>query len=569
MKTSLELREMVRDMRRIMALVPLRRRIAVVLGLLTVGLADLISLTMLLPLLALNSSSVEPTGKAARIAAVLEPVFGAVGLPQTMTAVLAVFVLIISLKSALSIALVKYTADVITSLTHDVRTELVGNVFNARWSYLVRQHVGQLSNLASNEVRAVAQMFGDVANLLAQLLQVILYLAFAFWLSWPVALLAISFGAGVFIWFTFLLRIRYMRARDEVRMVGKLASHFSDILTNIRPFRGMGQAKGALELFNRSAEAARGALGLKFVSAEISSEILEPLTSIALAVWFYVSVTYFNFVLTNLFVVGLVLIRVIMMFFSLYKLLFRVTEGRAHVLMLLNTAEETRGVAEEYPGTKTVTGVDTIAFRNVSFSYGDAPVLQDMNITFPKGSLTVITGTSGRGKSTLLDILLAFQQPQAGEVVIGGDDLFRDIDVWSWRMMIGYVPQEQVLLNDTIFENITMGNPQISRDEAAQALRLAVAADFVESLPGKENYHVGERGSALSGGQRQRISLARAFVRQPKILLLDEPTSALDWETERQIIANVQRLKQETGLTAIAISHQPAWLEVADQVYAL
>lgn len=569
MKTSVELREMTRDMWKILNLVPRRRRIGVVLGLLLVSLADLISLSMLLPLLAMSTVVPGAAGHSSKVAAFLEPAFNALGLPHTMATVLIVFVTIISIKSLLSVALMKYTAGVIMELTHDVRTELVRNVFNARWSYLVRQHVGHLSHLASNEVRTVANMFGDVSGLVAQILQVLLYLAFAFWLSWPIALLAIGFGLCVLVWFIVLVRIRYARAREEVAMVGKLASHFSDILTNIRPFRGMGQAKGALELFNRSAEQARNALGLKLVSAELSSEILEPLTSIALAIWFYFSVTYFDFVLTNLFIVGLLLIRVIMLFFSIYRVLFRITEGRAHVLALMKTVEETGRVAEEYPGTMELKEVGDVALRNVSFGYDSRLVLENMSIDFPKGSITVIIGPSGRGKSTLLDLLLAFQQPQAGEVLVGGANLFSEVNVWSWRQMIGYVPQEQVLLNDTIFENITMSNPDIGQPAVERALGMAAASEFVQALPGGVRYAVGERGSALSGGQRQRIALARAFVKEPKILLLDEPTSALDTETEQRIIANVQRLRQETGLTVIAISHQPAWIEAADQVLTI
>jgi ATP-binding cassette, subfamily C, bacterial len=257
------------------------------------------------------------------------------------------------------------------------------------------------------------------------------------------------------------------------------------------------------------------------------------------------------------------------LFFTLYKTLFRVTEGRAHVLALLAVVEETRGVGEHYPGTMEITEIGDIALRNVSFGYTATPVLNDVTYAFPRGSMTVITGPSGRGKSTLLDLLLAFQEPQSGRLLVGNTNLFTDLDVWAWRRLIGYVPQEQVLLNDTIFENITMGTPDFTEEQVKRALEMAAARDFVNSLPGGIRYRVGERGSALSGGQRQRIALARAFVKNPKILLLDEPTSALDGETERQIIANVKDLQQKTKLTVIAISHQPAWLSVADQVLAL
>ena len=159
-----------------------------------------------------------------------------------------------------------------------------------------------------------------------------------------------------------------------------------------------------------------------------------------------------------------------------------------------------------------------------------------------------------------IDLLIGFHHPQSGTIKIGNDDL-ETIDVGRWREQIGYVPQELILFHDTIRANITLSDETISDEAVRAALISAGAADFAGSL----DNDVGEMGGKLSGGQRQRISLARALVKNPKILILDEVTSALDPETEAAIVHNIANLK---GIyTIVAITHRPAWTAIADKLY--
>jgi ATP-binding cassette subfamily C protein len=175
-------------------------------------------------------------------------------------------------------------------------------------------------------------------------------------------------------------------------------------------------------------------------------------------------------------------------------------------------------------------------------------------------------GPSGAGKSTLLDLLCGLTEPQSGEVRI--DDVpLHDINLRQWRHMIGYVSQDTILLHDTVLNNILVGEPSLTADDAERALRQAGAWDFVSALPDGMLTVVGERGGLLSGGQRQRIAIARALAHKPSFLILDEPTSALDPESERTICETLQLLAQD--LTIIAVSHQPAVINAADRVFIL
>jgi ATP-binding cassette subfamily C protein len=170
------------------------------------------------------------------------------------------------------------------------------------------------------------------------------------------------------------------------------------------------------------------------------------------------------------------------------------------------------------------------------------------------------------GKTTITDLILGFYKPDSGQVLID-DRPLQSFSLSAWRSTIGYVPQEPILFRDTIFTNVTLGDKSIGEDTVKRALELAGALDFVENMPKGIYSEVGEKGGKMSGGQRQRIAIARALVRNPRLLILDEVTSALDPDSEQEIVRNISALKAE--ITVVAITHRPAFLEIADHVYHL
>ncbi len=176
----------------------------------------------------------------------------------------------------------------------------------------------------------------------------------------------------------------------------------------------------------------------------------------------------------------------------------------------------------------------------MSFWHGETQILDSVSIDIPAGCVTVLMGPSGAGKTTIADIILGLYAPDRGRVLVDGVPL-EEIDLKSWRRLVGYVPQDLVLFHDTIQANVALGDRQIGEAQVRRALQMAGAWEFIEALPDGMQTHVGQGGAKLSGGQRQRIALARALVCQPKLLVLDEVTSALDPHTEQQICANVRR----------------------------
>ena len=217
-------------------------------------------------------------------------------------------------------------------------------------------------------------------------------------------------------------------------------------------------------------------------------------------------------------------------------------------------------------GGRAPTFERAIEIRGLSFAYHEKQVLDNVDLEFSAGEITALVGSSGSGKTTIIDLIAGLIQPSAGSVLIDGEPL-DEIDLAAWRSSIGAVPQEVLLFHDTIRANVTMGDTNISDEDAIAALKAAGVWDEISEQRGGLDLLVGERGALLSGGQRTRIGIARALASRPNLLILDEATASLDPESERLLWDTIEGLRG--SVTVIAISHQPALKRIADRVYRI
>ncbi len=223
-----------------------------------------------------------------------------------------------------------------------------------------------------------------------------------------------------------------------------------------------------------------------------------------------------------------------------------------------------RNPTTQHPANPT-TG---IKFHDVSFAYtADGPtVLHHLDLEIPTGKVLALAGGSGGGKSTIADLLPRFYDPTSGSITLDGRDL-RDYGLEELRCRFGIVSQEAILFNDSIYDNIVFGMPDVTPEMVEHAARVANAHDFIAAMPGGYQSNIGDRGTKLSGGQRQRLTIARAVLRNPDILILDEATSALDSESERLVQEALQRLMENR--TALVIAHRLSTIQNADQIVVL
>jgi subfamily B ATP-binding cassette protein MsbA len=219
------------------------------------------------------------------------------------------------------------------------------------------------------------------------------------------------------------------------------------------------------------------------------------------------------------------------------------------------------------PNAITITDfTEGIHFNNVVFSYPNRPVLKGINLHIPKGKTVALVGPSGGGKSTLMDLIPRFIEPQEGEILIDGHNI-RAVTSHSLRALMGNVNQESILFNDSIFNNIAFGKPNATIEQVEAAARIANAHNFILDTENGYDTNIGDRGTKLSGGQRQRICIARAVLSNPPIMLLDEATSALDTESEKLVQDALNNLMKNR--TSLIIAHRLSTIQNADMIVVL
>ena len=207
-----------------------------------------------------------------------------------------------------------------------------------------------------------------------------------------------------------------------------------------------------------------------------------------------------------------------------------------------------------------------IEFNNLSFAYEKQQVIKDVSFTIMKGKMIALVGQSGSGKSTLADLLARFYDVKEGAILID-DTNIKDLSISNLRSLMGIVNQESILFNDTIFNNILLGNINAKNEEVINAAKIANAHNFI--MKTEKGYHtnIGDRGDKLSGGQKQRISIARAILKNPEILILDEATSSLDTESERLVQEALDKLMHSR--TSLVIAHRLSTIQNADEILVL
>ncbi|MFW6287570.1 MAG: ABC transporter ATP-binding protein [bacterium] len=229
--------------------------------------------------------------------------------------------------------------------------------------------------------------------------------------------------------------------------------------------------------------------------------------------------------------------------------------------------DQSPDVKEKKNAVKLKKAIGSVEFRDVSFGYeGDEDVLKDINLKIKPGEKIALVGASGAGKSTLVNLLPRFYDVSSGEILIDGKDI-RDIQIKSLRQNIGMVLQDPILFSGTLKENILYGRPSASDKDIVAAAKAANAYDFIKELPKGFSTEVGERGTRLSGGQKQRITITRAFLNNPKILILDEATSSLDSHSENLIQKSLEKLM--VGRTTFIIAHRLSTIMNVDRIIVL
>ncbi len=552
-------------MRLIFTIFPIypRRTAVLLLCLIIGGLAEGIGISGLLPFLVRATSgeaSANPTVIEERIADLVH----FLGFEPSMAVYLVVIVVGVSLRAVLTLIANRQAGYCVAHLATDLRLELLRALLGTRWHYYVGQRIGTFANSFATEASRAAESYLRATMLLSLAVQSLVYFAVALMVSWRAALLAVGAGLAMAVLLHQLVTISKRAGRKQTSLMKDVVARLTDALQSIKPLKAMGREKLVGPLLGHDIERLNQALRKQVISRAAFRSLQDPMILIFLSGGVYAAVNFADIPLPNVIMLALLCERIISGSGKIQREYQGMVVDESAYWSIRDTIHHANLEREVLVGTRPPSLTQAITLEGVRFSYADHTVLDGLDLTIPAGELTVIAGPSGAGKTTLADLIVGLAEPQAGEVRVDGIPL-RDIDTARWREAIGYVPQETLLLHDSIRTNVTLGDPDIDDADVLEALAAAEIDEVVAALPEGLDTTVGERGLRLSGGQRQRIAVARALVRKPALLILDEATTALDPATEAAICVSLGRLRGV--VTLLAICHQSAIVDMADRVY--
>jgi ATP-binding cassette subfamily C protein len=547
-----------------------KRSIVMIVAMLFAGVAEGFGLSAMLPLLstALSNQSggekVFAGGSAAED--MVNGVLRSLGIPQILEVLLLVVFCAVFLKCVLVLFANRHVGYTVAHVATDLRLTLLRALLASRWAFHLRQPVGAIANAVATEAQRACKTYLYGANMTIAFIQALAYIGVAFMVSWKATLVALLCGSMILYVLKRLIAKARRAGERQTKILKSLLGRLADNLQSIKPLKSMALEKLAESALSKEVQKLNRALRKQVISKEYLRAFQEPLRTALLLIGLYAALKYLSLPVTTVMMLVFLIARVMSQLSKVQESYQKIAMLESGYWSLQEKINEAISERELNHGTQLPTLEIAARLDQVSFSYGQNWVLQDVSMVFPSGMITAIVGPSGSGKTTIVDLVIGLIQPQQGEILI--DDLsLEQIDVRKWRGMIGYVPQESCLLHDTVLNNVTLGDPELTTEDATQALRAAGAWDFVQEMPRGINSTVGERGGKISGGQRQRIAIARALVHNPRLLILDEATTALDAENEKAICNTLSDLRGR--LTILAISHQSAVLEVSDQAYRL
>lgn len=474
-----------------------------------------------------------------------------------------------------------YMVPLRTGVLRDLRRQLYDKVVSLPLGYFTQERKGDILSRMTNDVNEVeASIMSALDVLFKDPIMITIYLLTLFVISWQLTLFVLILLPIAGLLIGRIGRNLKRASKQGQEQNADILSQMEETLSGLRVVKAFNAEHKLRERFNRLIDATRrtfNRINRRYYLAHPVSEFLGT-TLIAVILWFGGILILGNHSTID----AATFIYYLIIFYSiinpakdLSRAGYSIRKGLASLERIDKVLDTQSNIVEE-EDARAINGFnEAIRYEHVTFGY-DARrnVLQDIDLTIRKGQIIALVGQSGSGKTTLADLLPRFYDVQAGQILIDGTNI-RRLRLRDLRELIGYVNQDAILFNDTIYNNITFGvdTSQPAPDGLSwpraveRAARIANAHEFISAMPDGYQTCIGDRGSRLSGGQRQRISIARAILKNPPILLLDEATSALDSESETLVQQALEQLMRDR--TTLVIAHRLSTIRHADLICVL
>jgi ATP-binding cassette, subfamily B, bacterial MsbA len=462
-----------------------------------------------------------------------------------------------------------YTEWLEQKVLYRIRSDVYAHILDLPLSYFDRERSGHLISRVTNDVTALrGAVIGVASSALRNILMTMVAIFILLNVSWRLTLLVVCIIPVNVLLVDLVGRKLKRRSQRAQEGMADMTANLEETIGGVRLVKSFGTHDHEEQRFGRASHRHM----MHYIRMKLYGALSAP-TSELLGTFSFAVVLWYggHRVLSgglpaeNLVMFVAAMLFVITPLKNLSKLstvIQQATASAQRVFELLDTPREPAGM-----GQRTAVFEREIRYQNVDFEYVTGePVLRNVSFTAKRGEVVAVVGSSGAGKTTLVDLLPRFYPCTGGRVLFDDVDT-REFSLSSLRSLMGIVTQETILFNDTVYNNITYGSPGADRDAVERASRAANAHDFILELPKKYDTVVGDRGAQLSGGQRQRIAIARAILRDPQILIFDEATSALDSESEALVQQAMDRLLK--GRTTFVIAHRLSTIRHADRILVL
>lgn len=464
-----------------------------------------------------------------------------------------------------------FFARVAQSVVRDLRQESFANIQRLQMAYFDRTPAGAIVSRLTNDTQAVADMFSEIfSNFLSSLLILVVTLSAMFALNWQ-----LTFMIALFLplMAASILLYQHLSNRQLKQVRNKLSDlnvKLSESIEGMRIIQAFGQEKRLLREFE---EINGQHLGFTNRYLNINSLFLRPAMSLLKILAYGVILTYFGLTWQVAGITAGIMYAFIQYVNQLFNPLIDVMQNYSVLQTSMVAAERVFEIMDRTDYEPEQANQDlqiqdgSIEFKHVSFSYdGKRDVLRDISFSVKKGQTIAFVGSTGSGKSSIINLFLRFYEFERGQILIDGRDI-KDYSQAELRRKIGLVLQDPFLYHGTVASNIQLYQEQLTREEIIEAAKFVDAHGFISQLPQGYDSPVTERGATFSSGQRQLLAFARTIATKPKILILDEATANIDSETEELIQASLRKMRR--GRTTIAIAHRLSTIQDADCIYVL
>jgi len=453
----------------------------------------------------------------------------------------------------------------------DLRREIYQKLLRLPMAYYTDERKGQIMARFTNDVAEVEwSVMGALEALFRQPVMIVLYLITLLGISWELTLFVIVVLPITGLMIGLIGKSLKRTAKKGQEELGEVVTSLEETVGGIRIVKGFTAEDVFNRHFNKVNDQHFKLMVRLFRKQYLTSPLGETLSAItiALILWFGGNLVLDGHTLNGEFFILYIVIfsQMISPARALSESFVRVQRGISASERIDEILMADEQVLESETAEAITSFKEQIEFRNVTFKYGDEPVLKNINLVVKRGESIALVGPSGGGKTTLVDLMPRFYDVSEGEILLDGKNI-KDFKVYDLRGLFGIVSQQSILFNDSVKNNLLIGNQYASDKQVIEALHAANAHGFAVSLSDGLDTGVGEAGNKLSGGQKQRLSIARAILNDPPIMIMDEATSALDTESERLVQDALEKLTE--GRTSFVIAHRLSTVQHADRIIVI